>query len=262
MKMKKLKAYLKQMKKGIFYEAFDLVKKKPKLYFLILLMDVVFLSVSFLLSQLGNMAVTPFVSSENLVFLNAFLPGYLLLIILLYSFTKYTAIHFVSNMLKKVKINFKKIGWFYLLNIIIITFAFVTLMLLIAILKGGVKEQYLTWGSRIGVAIWFFFVYALVSVAQSLFVLGSSFKDSLKNCFVITFSKINKYYGVYVISLGIVFAYLLIYYALGYTIGNLLTLNAMRYNISFLILSTVLIYGLAAYNRIYFYLITKSITKK
>jgi hypothetical protein len=260
--MKKIKEFLKQMKKGIFYDAWGLVKKHPKLFLFILLMDVVFLSVSFLLSKGGNLLVNPLIAAQNIMAVNAMLPAYVLALVLVYSLTKYTAMHFVKNMFKKEKFNLKRIGWFYLLNIILIAFALVSVLALMALLKGGVKEEYLTWGTRIILTAWFFFIYAVISSAHSLFMLDFSFKKSLKNSFAIAFGKVNKYYGVYVVSAVLFAVFFSIYYVLGIALESMFEFNAMRFNIFFMILTSILMYLLAAYNRVYFYLIVKSVMKK
>ncbi|MBW2980769.1 hypothetical protein KY360_05115 [Candidatus Woesearchaeota archaeon] len=258
----KIQKYLKQMKKGIFFDAFELIKKNPKLYLLMLLVDACFLLAGFLVGKAANFLVPSLLGSKNFFLALIVVLLYILLLILIYSFTKYYALHLVKSLLNKINLSLARIKKFYLLNVISIAILFVIVFAVSGIFKAGVKEAYVLGVSRTVILILFLFVFAFISIAHSLFALGFNVKAVLRNTFRLTFTRLNKYYGVLVVNSTILVLYTLIYYAVAKLLDLPLDLDVGRYNSLFVGMGFVLLYLLQAYNRIYFYLIVKRVKQK
>jgi len=257
--MKKLDKYTQLLKKTIFFEVFTLIKKNPKLYFLILLMDVVFLVSAYLFGSLGKLFLQPIMDIGSVSIALASIPVYVLLLILINSYTKYTALHFVKNLVKKSSLSFKRIKSFYLLHLAIIAISGAIVFFFVLVINYGIKEDYVSLTAKIILFILALFVYSLINISHSLFALGLSFKEVMKKCFRFTFTKIGKYYGVFVFSLFVFAIFVLIYYLLGIALIYFSAFNPKMYNLSLVTVASILIYVLQSYNRIYFYLIAKKI---
>ena len=195
----KVKKYIKLLKKGIFLEAFNLIKKKPKLYLFMLLMDVCFILGILLIGKMGNLAVQHLLRMNPIdVLISMFF--YILLMMVVYSFTKFFALHFVKNMLKKTGLKLSQVGMFFLLNMVCIAFVLALFLVLNSIILASVKEAYVRSAARFILFVLSLFTFAFISIAHSLFALGLSFKDVLKKCFKLTFNRINAYYGVFAVN--------------------------------------------------------------
>lgn len=256
----KLQKYTKQLKKGIFYEAFNLVKKKPKLFFLTLLMDACFLLAIFTVGKLANLAV-PGLLKMNPADIIVSMFFYILIIILIYSFTKFYALHFIKNMLKKAKSKLGNVSWFFLLNIICLVFLLAVFLLLNGLIMAGIREAYTKWAARLFVLFMSLLVFSFISIAHSLFALDLRFKDVLKKSFKFTFGRIKGYYGVFVANLIVFGVFFGFYFGLWSLLNAILTVDVNRFNVLFTWLGAILLYLMQAYNRLYFYLVVKHINR-
>ncbi|MFC1705094.1 hypothetical protein ACFLZ6_02070 [Nanoarchaeota archaeon] len=258
---KQFQKYIKNFKKGTFSEAFNSVKKNPKQFFFSVLMDLCFLLAALLLGWIGN-KITPFLIRSNdmtAMIISMFI--YALLLVLIYSFTKYIALYFVKNIFKKVKFTLSKIENFYLVNIIGVVILLVAAALLSSIVLGGLRQSFIEWASKILITFAILFIVVLIGFAHSLFALGFNLKDVLKKAFSLTFSKLNKYYGIFVFNIGSFLVYSGIYYGLAKVLEVFFTLNISRFNTLFSALGVLLFHFFQAFNRVYFYIIAKRITK-
>lgn len=256
-----MKKYLNKLKKDTFFEAFNLVMAKPRLYFTNLGLDLGFLLLVYIFGTIGNVFVPYVIGLNNMFALFLALIIYILLIVLVYSFTKHLALHFVRNMLGKAKLDLGKVKDFYLFNLLSFLVFLAVLAFVSKVVVGGVRENLLKWTSRTVITLFSLVLFSFIGMAHSLFTLGSGVKDSFKKGFKLVFTRLNKYYPVFLVNAAVFAVYTGIYYILSKLVGFFFTVNIERFEWFFAIVAIALIYIMQVYNRVYFYLVVKHIKK-
>ena len=224
-------------------------------------MDAVFLVSLFVIGLIFD-AINRNVSIQQIsqfVFLSIV---YYLILLFIYSLFKYIVLFFVNSSFKENKIDFNKLGKFYLLNIIIFLILFFVFFILSA-LASSVRVGIAPFASLLILLIFSLFAYAFINIIHVLFKEGKNISESLK--FGIKFlGKLRSYYGVYlviIITLGFIFL------LFGF-FGNILKLTAFQeydnllrygnlYQITFVHSVGILFYISILFNRFYFYNIIK-----
>ncbi|MBI2655344.1 hypothetical protein HYX06_02875 [Candidatus Woesearchaeota archaeon] len=248
------------IKDSLFAKSFNLAKSNPGKVGLMVLFDISFLaSFYYILPLLLSYTAGAVLWPQSGAFIYAYLLFdfiYRLLQIFVYSFFKYSVLDFIKSLFQKTEFSFRRLGQFYLLNIILIFPLFITFNFVL----GGIKEAYRPYFFIItGIPI-FLFLYAILSLAHSFFNEGNSLKNSLRKSFSLTFGNMKSYRE----TIGaIILAFLvlgLLFLIAGYLIrvstsGNyLLYLKAYAYfKTSAIIIVNAVIYFIILINRILFY---------
>ncbi|MDO8741190.1 MAG: hypothetical protein Q7J54_06490 [Candidatus Woesearchaeota archaeon] len=247
------------IKKTLFLEVFRKIKPAPSLFFYMLLFDAMFL----LSIYSANKIVGVF--SEGRIILPIYALAYMLLYFLifaaLYSFFKYSILHFIKSMFEKSDLNFGRFGKFYLINIIIFFVFGAIFFILSAIIPFLIVESYQKLVLRIALILFLFFAYSFLNICHSYFASG---KNPVSAALSFTFKKIPSYIPVFLGSVLFLLAYFIIYAIIGlimkYTLFSKpvpMSYNTI-YNAAFSIVTIVIFYLINAFNRVYFYLIVKS----
>lgn len=250
----------------LFLKSLNLAKSNPNKTGLIILFDILFL-VSFFglqtLSQYFAQGIAiPATASSVLIFL-IFSLIYYLIVLFAYSFFKYTILDFIKSLFEMSEFSFKRLGKFYLLNIIIAT-VFFTIMILANFLLASIKPQYRPFVFIFLAIPYFLFLYVITNTSHSLFYEGSLIKDSLKKSFKITFTKMKVYRETILIMILFALLLWLLFFGSGYLIRLLasknynLYLNVYAYSKQIsIIVFDIVFYLVILINRISFYAIVR-----
>ena len=248
------------IKNSLFIRSFNLAKSNPGKIGLMVLFDISFLaSFYYIIPLLFGYAAGAVLWPQSGAFIYAYLLFdfiYRLLQIFAYSFFKYSTLDFIKSLFQKTEFSFRRLGHFYLLNIILIFPLFIAFNFIL----GSVKEAYRPYFFIItGIPI-FLFLYAILNLSHSFFNEGNSMKNSLRKSFLLAFGKMKSYretIGVLILAflfLGILFL------IAGYLIristsGNyLLYLTSYNYfKTASIVVVDVVIYFIILINRISFY---------
>lgn len=258
---------IKKIKRSYFVKTFNLIKKNKDSMFMVFIFDIWFLATIAVSAKaaefLGKSLFKQSLQFYSMTYLIAFALGYYVILILIYSFFKYFVLHYLKRMFDKVKIDFKRFGSFFLMNLIIAISLFVIYMVLNGIFLLNVKQQ-LRPSALLLISIPFiFFSYAMINIAHSLFINLTNIKDVIRKAFKITFTSIKSYAGIYLSGI-IIFA---IYYFIYFMINSVLRNTASYifyyslYIKIFMVLAGVIFYIVIFFNRVYFYLIIEKFLK-
>ena len=248
------------IKNSLFIKSLNLAKSNPGKVGLIVLFDVSFLaSFYYILRLLPGYSASAIIWPQSGAFIYAYLLLefiYRLLQIFVYSFFKYSILDFIKSMFQKTEFSFKRLGRFYLLNIILILPLFIAFNFIL----GSVKEAYRPYFFVITAVPISLFLYVILSLSHSFFNEGNSIKNSLSKSFSDAFQNMKSYReNIGVIILVLLFLGLLFLIA-GYllrlfTSGNyLMYLNAYDYfqKATIIIVDSALYFAVLI-NRISFY---------
>ena len=228
------------------------------------LFDISFLvSFFYVLPTLAGYFAQSIVISEatgTLLVLNIFSLGYILLVLLVYSFFKYGVLDFIKSLFMKTGFSFNRLGQFYFLNVMI----FLPTFILFSGILGSIKEAYRPYAFIfLGIAV-FLFLYVIINVSHSLFYQGSSAKASIKTGFSIAFSKIKIYREMILLMILSALVLALLFFGAGYLIGILASKNYSLYLSAYAYFNkvSIIIFDLAFYlviliNRISFYAVIR-----
>lgn len=251
--------FLGKIKKTLFLEVFRKIKSAPSLFFYMLLFDAMFL----LSIYSANKIVGVFSEGRIIlpIYALAYMAVYFLIFVVLYSFFKYSILHFIRSMFEKTELNFGRFGKFYLINVIVFFVFGVIFFILSAIVPLLIVESYqklILWTLLI---LLFFFSYSFLNIYHSYVINKTKTKNTVLSSFNFTFRRIPSYISVFLGSILFMFVYFLIWYIAGYILKYTLfskpvpmSYNAI-YNALFSIATIIIFYLINAFNRIYFYLI-------
>jgi len=240
-------------------KAFDVVRKRGDLFLLMVAIDLVFLSIVYIFgrsigslfpsdpTKLIGMFGTP---GKVLAFLLFYLVVYHLIIIFIYSFFKLGILSIIKGLFVKERFAFRRLGKFYLLNVINYSLLFIVFLVLAAILSFIFKQEILKYVLMVVAVISAFFAYAFININHSLFI---DHKRVFKRSLFLCFKRINKYIPVYVFSVLIALVYGVVIFLLFLLFKN------FRYDGSAImsVFTLIYFYLVLAFNRIYFYVIVK-----
>lgn len=261
MKNKKITA-----KENIFLKSFKLAKSSPNKLGYTVLFDILFFVTIYILQMLSqyaanNIAIGPAMPTFYIFLLLSAV--YYLTIVFAYSFFKYIVLDYIKSLFEKAEFNFKRLGQFYSLNIVIAGIFF-SIMILANFLLAGIKPQYRPY-AFIALAIpYLLFLYVVLNLAHSFFYQGASVKESLKKGFNTTFTKIKAYRETIAIMILSALLLWLLFFGSGYLIRLLGQKNYSLYlsyysyfkQVSIIAFDLVL-YAVVLINRISFYSIAK-----
>ncbi len=252
------------LKNSLFAKSFNLAKSSPGKIGLIVLFDVSFLaSFYYILPFFLGYSAGSILWPQSGAFIYVYLISdfiYRLLQIFVYSFFKYSILDFIKSLFQKTEFSFRRLGQFYLLNIILILPLFIAFNFLL----DNIKEAYRPYFFVItGIPI-FLFLYVILNLSQSFFYDGNSLKNSLRNSFSLTFGKMRSYretIGVIILALLVLGLLFLIAGSLVRfsTSGNyLLYLKTYDYfKTAAIVIVDIVMYLIILINRISFYYVAR-----
>jgi hypothetical protein len=247
---------IEKIKKTIAFDVINLIKEKPKLFFMTLVFDLVFWGAVTALYFL-SVLITPKLNQD--IFSSfLFLILYSLTIILTYSSTKLHALNYVESMFKKNMSKLANLRAFLSLNLLVGVIFLIVLLFFGLIIK-FMRPEIVGVAQIVIQAITLIVAFSFIGVTHTLFVLTMQVKDTLSGCFKITFTKIKKYYPIVLINISLLLIILAIYNFIGNFLNKLFVLNVKRYSLFFSIIFIIFIILMHAYNRVYFYLVVKEI---
>lgn len=243
----------------IFLEVLRKIKSNPSLFFCMLLFDAMFL----LSIYSANKIVGVFSEGRIIlpIYALAYMAVYFLIFVALYSFFKYSILHFIKSMFEKDVLDFDNFGKFYLLNIILLFVFAIIFLLLSAIVPLIIAQDYQKLILRIMLILFLFFSYAILNLCHSYFINKKKIRCSLSSAFNSAFKKLPSYMPVFLGSMFFLVIYFLIYMLIGYILKYTLFSKPVPlhyntlYNLVFSIATITVFYLINAFNRIYFYLI-------
>ncbi|MBI2658658.1 hypothetical protein HYX05_00965 [Candidatus Woesearchaeota archaeon] len=256
------------LKESLFAKSFRLAKSSPNKTGLMILFDVLFLVSIFALNSLAAYFAQSLVAptaASSAVLLIVFSLIYYLIALFAYSFFKYSVLDSIKSLFEKSEFSFKRLAQFYSLNIIIAGI-FLAIMLLANYIIAGIRPEYRPFVFIFLAIPYLLFLYVIINISHSLFYRGNSIKDSVKESFSITFTKMGFYRETILIMVLFALALWLLFFGSGYLVRVIgaknysLYLNAYAYfkQISIIVLDIVF-YFVVLINRISFYSVTKEV---
>lgn len=244
-----------EMKNGVFFDVLDRIKKNKKSFFYAILVDIGFFLSLYILGRIFNSISQNSLTIHQLLFIAII---YYLLILFIYSFFKYTVLSFVKSVFEKNKINFDRLGKFYILNIVIFIIMFVMFFLL-SLFAASVKQGAVSLTSLIILSLFVVIMYAFWNICQILFYQGKNLKESLL-LGVAYLGKFKQYYGVYLVILAAIGVILVAFSIFGNLLKNTffqdynsLLQYGNTYTIIFVHSIGIIFYLAILFNRFYFY---------
>jgi len=260
---------------SLFAKSLSLAKSSPSKAGLMVLFDVLFLISALALNNLfryaaGSMKSPVPTPSSVAVFIVSSLV-YFLIILFVYSFFKYIILDFTKSLFEKTDFSFKKLGRFYLLNVIIAGIFF----FIFANIKGPYQIYFFVFLASpywvlLGNNVYALFSipsllsYVIINMSHSFFYEGSSIKTALKKSFKITFTKIKIYRGTILAMILFALALWLLFLGSGYLIRIIGSKNYILYLSAYayfkhasIAIFYIVLYSLILLNRISFYSISR-----
>ncbi|MBI2647314.1 hypothetical protein HYW99_02455 [Candidatus Woesearchaeota archaeon] len=257
--------------KPLFIRSFSLAKSNINKVLLMILFDVLFVVSVYALYKLAsfftktlvvNSSIIPSTLSLSIFILYSLV--YYLIVILIYSFMKYCLLNFIKSIFQTIDLSFKRLGEFYLLNIIIVGIFFV-IMLVFNLVLAGIKYYYRPYVFILIAIPYALFLYVIINTAHPLFYEENSIKNSINKSFKITFTKVKSYRGIILVIIFFALLLWLLFSGSGYLIRLLfyknynLYLNAYVYFVkASKLIATLVLYFIVLINRISFYQLVKN----
>lgn len=253
------------VKDSFFIKSFRLLKSNPNKTGLMILFDVLFLISIFALNRLTQY-IAPFVigsvTSPNWASAALFVIFsliYYLIALFAYSFFKYSVLDSIKSLFQETEFSFKRLAQFYSLNIIIAGIFF-AIMLLANFILASIKQDYAPYVFILMAIPYILFLYVIINTSHSLFYEGASVKESIKNGFSITFTKMRTYRETILVMIFLALILWLLFFGSGYFIRLISSKNYSLYlNLySYFKQASIIAFDLVLYlavliNRISFY---------
>lgn len=245
------------------------IKNRPLLLLYIILLDVSFFAVFYLLNIVLNMflpdnpEIASVASNQMTFFMIMLLLSilYFVTIILAYSFFNLIILGNIKKMTSSYKHNFSLFKNMFLLNLLLFIFFFIILALFNMLIKLSINKP--IWIASLVFGLIFIilvFAYAFYNFSHSLFILRHKLLDTIKKSYKYTFS--HSYLGILLFSIIFMAIYFGIYLIAGLFIKNFIFSNYTKFINASSIVTIIIAYVLFTFNRIYFFFITQKITKK
>ena len=232
MQKKPIKAKIITIKETLFLKSINLAKSNQSKTGLMILFDILFLASFFGLQTLSQYfaksVVLPTALSSAAFLLVSFSLVYYLLILLAYSFFKYFVLDFTKSLFGKSEFSFSRLGQFYSLNIIIAGIFF-AVMFLFNIILASIKSNYAPFVFIVMATPYLLFLYVITNTAHSLFYQGASMKNTLKESFIMAFTKMKVYRETILIMILFALVLWLVFLGGGYLLRLLASKNYSLY---------------------------------
>ena len=253
-------------KELLFIKSFRLAKSNPGKIGLMFLFDCLFVLSFYILFALSQYAAQSAFALQSLSSIYAFLLFslmYYLIAVFAYSFFKYIVLDYAKSLFEKTDFSFRRLGQFYMLNIVIAGIFFAA-MILGNFLLASIKAQYRPFVFIVLAVPYLLFLYVILNVSHSVFYQGGSMKESLKNGLKAAFTKIRVYRETILIMILFALLLWLLFFGSGYLISLIASKNYGLYlaYYSYFKQASIIVFDLVFYllffiNRISFYSIVK-----
>ncbi|MAH33202.1 hypothetical protein CL615_02310 [archaeon] len=251
-----------KFKESIFFDTFNSIKTDKKILSYVILIDVLFFVGLWIFGLIFNSFILTPASVGQVYYLLALVIIYYLGLLFIYSFFKYIILSFIKSVFSKNKLDFGRLGKFFLLNLVNFLILFFSFFIL-SLLAASVKEGIAPFIAIVILLAFFVFSYACVNISQVLFYEGKSLGNSLQMA-AKNLGKVNKYYGVFLIILSALAVIALFFGTFGAVLKNTLfqDYNSLLrygdiYTIIFVHSVGIIFYIAILFNRFYFYNIVK-----
>ncbi len=259
-----IKKIHKKMKDSLWNRALVAIKKNPKQFLWMFLLDLGFLGVFILFNYLTDLIIpgadslatqiqqsTMLMISIVLLFI-----VYVVLVVLAYSFFNLIILGSIKKFSVKHKHDFSKLKEFFMINLFLFLFFFMIFILLNVISVFLInKSIWIGLVAGVLISIILLMLYALHNFMHSAFILGHEFSVNLKKSFKHMFS--TSYLGLFFFSFIMLIAYVLLYFIIGIIFGNYIIENYDSFVPVFNVITLIVVYLLFSFNRIYFYFISE-----
>jgi len=249
---------------SLFRKSITAVRKKPLLLLYVVLLDIGFFTVFYLLNILlnkflpENPEIATAVNSQTVFSIIILLISilYFVIIILVYSFFNLIILGNIRKMSNKYSHNLSMFKNMFFLNLLlfIILFIFLSLFNYLTILILNKPLWLATILFVILFAVLIFF-YAFHNFSHSALILGHRLKNVIKNALKNTFSR--SYVGVILFSFIFMAVYFGLYILLGLLVDNFIIKNYDLFINTSSIITIIIAYVLFTFNRIYFFFIAE-----
>jgi len=254
----------------LFTKTMRTIKKSKKQFFFILLFDIVMILAFIIINVIADFIFPnkgmDFVAGLSSIFSVIFfvliyILIYLFIVIVAYSFVKYCILNLISSMSKKHKFSLNKLKEFIWLNIRITSIPLIAFMIIVFIISQVIEKKYASILVILLLIPIMFFYYPFMNLCQSLFYKGR--KQPVRKAIAMTFPGIGKYISIYVSSIIVIAAYLIISMVIAvilkYTLFRTEALYYAYYPGFTAVYNAITIIGLyllMSFNRVSFYKIT------
>lgn len=259
---------MKKFKDNYFVKTLKLIKNNPKNIFHIILFDILFIAtitIFYKLTEFLLLKAPTEISTITIIIYLILILLYYLILILIYSFFKHLILNSIKSLFKQIKINFKNIKKFYLLNLLIFIVFLIIFFILNILFLNSTKQEYAAYILLIINLILFLILYIFINISHTLFSESEKprIKEITKKSFTIIL-KIKNYSGIFLTSIIAIIIYFTMFYFIGLILKNTLFKGYFAsieyyniYYITFTIITTIFFYLITLFNRIYFYNIIK-----
>lgn len=264
----------KRFKNSLFAKVGKEIKSAPAAFSMMVMLDFLFLFSLIIFNKLMRFLIpsspdafiksfaSPWLALSMGLFLMVF---YYLMLVLLYSFFSCCIIKLIYKTFDKKNISFKTLPKFFLLNLTIALMLFAAIMIILILIPMLIAQKTaMAVVIVILAAVIAFFGYPFCIAAQLMFFTEKKIKATVAKSFRFVFLRFKKYSPVYLWSLLIVIAYLILSLIVGLILkfisfGNadVLSKIASVYDPIFIGVTTVLLVCMLVFNRIYVYFIVK-----
>ncbi len=251
---------------SLFVKSFRLLKSNPNKAGLMILFDALFLVSAFglqilfrYIAQSLNISIAMPKTTATAFAYITFSLLYYLIVLFVYSFFKYCVLDFIKSLYEKAEFSFKRLGQFYSLNLIIAGIFFAA-MIALNFLLASIKPNYQPFVFIFLAVPYALFLYIIINISHSLFYGGALIKDSIKNSFKITFTKIKIYRETILIMILSALVLWLLFFGSGYVIRLIASRNYNLYLNAYAYFkqASIIVFDIAFYlviliNRVSFY---------
>ena len=249
-----------EFRKGPFFGSVEKIKEKEKVFYVVVT-DIVFLFSLFILARIFNL-ISFNAAVQNIskaLFLSLL---YYLVLLFLYSLSKYIVLSMIKSTFGKHRLNFSNLGKFYLLNVIIFLVLF-GVFFGFGLLAASVKQGLAPYTSLFILVIYSLASYVFLNASQVLFFKNGNIGKSLGNgaSFLVN---VKKYYGVFLTIAAAFGVAVLLFSVFGSALRNTffqdygaLLRYGDTYTIIFVHVIGIVFYLAILFNRFYFYSILK-----
>lgn len=252
------------MKETFWSKSLNAIKKNPKMFLWMFLLDLGFLGVFLLFNYLTNLIVpdaNTFITQVQtntmlLIGLILLFIVYVVVIILAYSFFNLIILGSIKKFSTKHKHDFSKLKEFFMINLFLFLLFFI-IFILFNIISSFLIDKSIWIGLTVGAILIIFslMLYAFYNLMHSAFILGHEFSVNLKKSFKHMFS--SSYFGLFFFSFVIILGYILIYFIIGLIFSTYILAHYETFSAVFSVITLIVIYLLFSFNRIYFYFISE-----
>jgi len=261
-----IKKKVTPIKESLFLKSFHLAKSNPNKVGLMILFDVLFLVSLYGLQTLFQYFAKTLALPQNItsafVFISLSLIFYLA-VIFAYSFFKYSILDSLKSLFEATEFSFKRLGQFYLLNVII-TGIFFAVIIVFNFLLASIKQTYAPFVFIFLAIPYLLFLYVTINMSHPLFYEGSSVKESINQGFKTTFTRIKAYRETILIIIMFALLTWILFLGSGYLIRLVSSKNYSLYLNTYayfkqasIVIFDIVFYFVILINRISFYYIIR-----